>query len=883
MNTNIGLEHPLAVEILSLRDALAQQQHATQQAAARVQEFAIHATSANTRVRQLTAENSALQHELDVLRAPRPSATPSTAEAELTLTLRRASARTEQIETALQESALALLNANAERDRTAGEIAAAYHLLETARSHEVELRSTLATRDIEKTAYELALTDYAALVRELEKRTSESEVGKPNGRTDGSVHPALKMMAAEDTAKIQDLTTELARAQADINTLQAQLDVERQTSEEERSRLAEAQVELEKRGADDKSAAALVERYMKFSQYHTDVLQRALTDQSARHEATRTSLAQRIEHLEHSLVAESARNRQLRSAVDTLVEDLARESAGRRREIRLRLAIAGREAQVEESLRRWERRTREHPKGQNGSDESAGLLFGLDELDQVRSIIDSLGAPIVFHSLADYTSEAESGEDALSGPLARILAADIAVEALTAELERETTRRMDLEREHAQSLFALDKPQVEISGREQALQNPLVLPSSTTISLVSAENTSRVSLPESSATSASIDDNPPIEPTPSAEKPPSPPLPMTPVPSAPLPASLSPSIPFPTAMPSPQSISAIPFPTNSPAQPTPKELSEPLALHDDPTVKELLAQLPSALQRYALFQNTFRDCHLALSTLKSELRQRPRGYLLTAVERLDDHNEDARVEVEIRIADEARRATGLEAMIHLGNSESEDVVAQLRAFVDGSAPEVHKALATATRKRDDLEHDIAAIKLAVHDPESELGASAAHTPEPPSPMTPSWAWRSPFRQSVPLQPVSPGPHSMFPTPQQALQRTISGNFGHSRTTSLGGGADGKDIHLNDPLRALGLRVPMPAYQPLSPPNVGLQLPSKSNHIASSPLTLERTRTTSMYQLGIGRRQSGMDLSKRNLSVVPTPKAESEVDSDDSVE
>lgn len=541
--------------------------------------------------------------------------------------------------------------------------------------------------------------------------------------------------------------------------------------------------------------------------------------------------------------------------------------------MRLRLAIAGREAQVEESLRRWERRTREHPKAQNSSDGPAGLLFGLDELDQVRSIIESLGAPIVFHSLADSTGDAESGEDTLSGPLARILAADIAVEALTAELERETTRRMDLERERAQSLLALDKPQAEIPQRERSPQNPLVMPSSTTVSLVSAENTSRVSLPESSATSASADDGPSVAPISSVEKPPSPPPLITP----------GPSVAPPTTVPPPQSISAIPFPTNSPSQSTPKEFGEPPALYDDPTVKELLAQLPNALQRYTPFQNTFRDCHLALGTLKSELRQRPRTHLLTAVERLDDYNEDARVEVEIRIADEARRATGLEAMVHLANSKSEDIVDQLRAFVDGSTPEVHKALATATRKRDELEHDIAAIKLAVHDPESELGVSVAHTPEPASPMTPSWPWRSPFRQSVPLQPVSPGPHSMFPTPQQALRRTISGNFGHSRTTSLGGGAEGKNVHPNDPLRALGLQVPMPAYQPLPSPNVGLQSPSKPSHMASSPLILERARTTSMYHLGIGRSRSGMDLSKRSLSIAPTSKAESEVDSDDSVE
>lgn len=154
-----------------------------------------------------------------------------------------------------------MLHAHGERERTAGEVTAAYHLLEEARSHVVELRSTLALHEHEKKSYEVALSEYAALVRTLEKRASESE-GLAAEHDNGSGHSLPKLVGIEDAEHIKELTIELARAKADLNTLQVQLDVERRAGEEERLRLAEARVELEKRVADDKSAAALVERYM---------------------------------------------------------------------------------------------------------------------------------------------------------------------------------------------------------------------------------------------------------------------------------------------------------------------------------------------------------------------------------------------------------------------------------------------------------------------------------------------------------------------------------------------------------------------------------------------------------------------------------------------
>ncbi|QRV75429.1 myosin heavy chain [Ceratobasidium sp. AG-Ba] len=872
MDLDVGLEHPLAIEILSLRDALSQQQHATQQATAQLQKYAFDALSANNRARQLGAENDALQSEVDILRAPRPTASPSNTEAELTLALRRANSRLEHTEKALQEAEVTALHAHGERERTAGEVAAAYHLLEEARSQVVELRSALASHEHEKKSYETVLSEYAALVRSLEKRASESEV-PPVERDGKSTHSSPKLTPSGDTEHIKELTREIARARADLGTLQAQLDVERRVGEEERLKLAQTRAELEKRIADDKSAAALVERYMKFSQHHTDVLQRALADQSTRHEATRTSLLQRIEHLEHALSKESARNIQLRASVDTLVDDLARESAGRRREVRVRLAIAGREAKVEESLRRWERRIREHPKQQTQPDEAAGLFFDLDDLDQFHRIIDNLGAAITFRTTAD-----ASNDDSLSGTLSRILAAEIAVEALTAELERETSRRMDLERERARFIGSpTHSPRESIHIKPES-QSFSTMPSSAAVSLISCRTTSQDSLAES-ATTVSVQESPQIAFTLVTEVSKQENLPSSP--------DAPPKAVTPEAVPVSSSTSVIPFPASSPALPRAQELTQPISLHEDPTIQKLLARLPTALKRYESFQATFRDCHLTLSALKTELRQKPRSYLLTAVERLDDYNEDARVEVEIRIADEARTANGLEAMLHLGQTEA---VSQLQSLVDGTAPDVQKAFATATRKRDDLEHDIAAVKLVVHAPQEEPEHNSLLSPnpvaEPVSPGSQSWGWKRPFRQSIPTQPASPLGIA-FPFPQQTIRRMGSGTMGHNRGSSFGGN-DAKEHTHTDPFAAMGLRIPMPAYQPppqATPTTSFPSSPLRPSHMSASPLVLERPRTTSMYHVGIGRSPSGLDASKR-LSMTPrskTPTEDAGEESDDSVE
>ncbi|CAE6448022.1 unnamed protein product [Rhizoctonia solani] len=852
---DIGLDHPIAIEILSLRDALAQQQHATHQATVQVQKYASEVSSANKKTRQLGAEIKTLQAELDLLRAPRPAASPSLAEAELTLALRRANSRLEETEIQLLEANTSVAHTLAERERTADEVSEAYQLLEAARAQEVELRTNLAERDAEKRAYELALGEYAALVRDLEKREGE-----------GTAHLNLKeVFSLGEIERVKELTADLARAKVDIESLEAQLDVERRASESERTRLAEVRTELGKREADDKSAAALVERYMKFSQHHTEVLQRALNDQSARHSATIASLSQHSESLERTLATELARIKQFQLSVDTLVEDLARESSGRRREVRIRLAITGRIAKVEEDLRRWERRITEHPRSHN-SEPSSDLLFELQDLEQFQNIVNLLGGPLTFRDAVISGSEDEN----LSGPLARIIAAEVAVEGLTAELERETARRIELERERAGllPLPLLEKPAYKRPDPGVKTHNSsATIPSLASVSILSLQSSSGLSLVTSeTSTSVSLDDNAPVVPVAlpvPVELPETLPQPVVDESfvAAATPTSL-PTIPPttpPTALPiapplEPPPTSIVPFPSGSPPALEPAKLHEPQSLHDNTEVQTLLSQLPAALQRYTSFQNTFRDCHVTLTALKSELRQRPRSHLLTAVERLYDYNEDARVEVEIRIADEARKANGFETMLHLSLA---NVLDDLRAFVDGSAADIRKALETAERKRDELEHDIAAIKVSIYTPESEAEAETeAPSQPPPSPL---WGRK-----------MSLGP-GLLGAGRPLLRRVASGTLGHSRASSLGG-EDHSELAPKDPLAGLGLRIPMPNMAP-SP------LPSPMK--PGSPLVLERTRVTSMYRVGLGSSRSRLDVSNRSMTVTPTSKADEE--SDDGVE
>jgi hypothetical protein len=258
------------------------------------------------------------------------------------------------------------------------------------------------------------------------------------------------------------------------------------------------------------------------------------------------------------------------------------------------------------------------------------------------------------------------------------------------------------------------------------------------------------------------------------------------------------------------------------------------------------------------------------------------GVLQTALDRLNDYAEDARVELEIRIADEALMARGFEALLsvpgalsstsfsslsqphahddHEAAPSQSDVENQIEAFISGTDLGVQKSQRSLSRKLDDIQHDIASIKLAVHD--TVLA--------PPTPTTApasngggggwtSWIRSSP---SVPLNPGSASGLGLGPGPAPTFGNVMtSPRLRHS--PSLNFQVQSKK---GDPFASLGLRVPMPSYV--------LQGASQAP---------QRSRTVStMYMLGLGARQpsvNGSLVSTAQRTRHPAPRSEMDAETD----
>jgi hypothetical protein len=284
----------------------------------------------------------------------------------------------------------------------------------------------------------------------------------------------------------------------------------------------------------------------------------------------------------------------------------------------------------------------------------------------------------------------------------------------------------------------------------------------------------------------------------------------------------------------------------------------------------LLANLRQVQHRYDDLQHAFRDCHLALEALKSNLSSSPDtssvppgivspGVLRTALDRLNDYTEDARVELEIRIADEALMAHGFEALLsvpgalssasississlsqyslahddHEASLNQSEVESQIEAFISGTDLSVQKSQRSLSRKLDDIQHDIASIKLAVHDmPPTPLSA--------PTSNEGGGGWTSWIRSS-PSAPLAPGS-----APELELGTGPAPTFGNVMTSPRLRHSPSLNFQVQskkgDPFASLGLRVPMPSHVPQG--------------VTQVP---QRPRTVSaMYMLGLGARRPNPD-------------------------
>ncbi|KAI0247917.1 hypothetical protein BJV78DRAFT_1285140 [Lactifluus subvellereus] len=929
MDADIELEieddHPLALELSSLRTTVARFQHEAHTSALKLQRHSLEAALAIERAQALEHENAAAHEELAVLRAY-PDTTPHPAELqlpELTLALRRASDKLTLAEDSLRTrlAQLADMQGAAARAHHAAENAFALAAGARAREEDTMARERALMLQLRAAEEESRMTDravreYADLVRTLERRqsslSSSSSSSPPpppppagsrvsNGRSRSGTFEALQeekaglhKLAGEFAAENEALRDEIGRLQVDLEGTQAELEAERKAAEEEHVQLSNALTELERLKHDDSAAAKMVSRYMyvylsprpivlhtsppshrKFSQATADTLQGALESLNARHAATTSTLHVQLASAQAALATERRQSARLRDVLDEATEQLARETYGRRREIALRLAVVGREDQLAEALRRWVRRTQETRAREDVPTEQ-----------RLDSIVGDAGELL---ALVDGAAPLPDGAPGIGvGSVARIVVAEDAVKALVEELQVETERRMQLERlvgraDVDEDGSIVSRPLPELPTPSSATRSPNVVAvtipevvkvDAATSPICSSPPQASVGVGEASSGSAPLD--PPASELPAI----SPLMKVTPLEHEPATATVlhQPSPQFPDI--SLEPITSEPDTTKPPSPPT-SSVSQPPCQNNSTS----LAELGKAKNRYDELQRAFRDCHLALRELGQTLEalgpssSLPTSALQTILSRLDDFNEDARVELEIRIADEERISRGYATLLVVPGAiasaeEARDVERAVRAFVDGSDAGVARAQSQFARKRDDLEHDIAALKRAVHElsqpqPQAQAAAGAslpssrpptpAVAPAPAAAAANASSWTSlaglglfAAGGSSSSRPASPSPTFGSVVTSPRPRRPVPLEGGGAAGTGTGGLAALQQL----------LRIPMPE----------LHHHHHRLHAPPSPSAGQRTRTTSgMYMLGLGMRGSGVGPGEsRKMSMSPRP-------------
>ncbi|KAG8936161.1 hypothetical protein FRC02_004189 [Tulasnella sp. 418] len=804
----------LAEELASLRASLAHYQHAAHIGALQLQRHSLDTTTALERAKQLEIQNTRLRDEVRSLRM-NPDKTPHPSElsvAELTIAHRRLSERLSIIESILLERNTELNHANRRIESLLSTVDDHKELLNRARQlqdderdNAVTLQGRLKASEEQRKMAERTVADYAELVKLLEGRSSrsnkDSDSTPPSSSSSirrssfGAVdhyeagRAGLQRLLEEFNETTASLQQEIARLHHELEDREQALDIERTLGEEDRTKLAFAMTELDQYKANDRSAANMVSRYMKFSQNSIDLLQGALDTQRTRHEATLASLDAEHDALQKSLISSQADTMRIREVLDELTEDISRESYGRRREVALRLRLNRREEETVAALRTLTRRLQEGLDRFN-QDETSSTVESMTKLleralKDVSNLVHTLDGSTMVVGMNASDSEEMHGEGLSNGSIARMIASQEAVATLVDELHVETERRLKLEKSLADSLLPSKTQTISHSKTDskagtssrETLVDPVsspVQPSSTT--------TSHSSLSVEPVTPSNQEDQPELS------------LHSTPVASPAIVLQETAS----SNQSSPHSVPAVPlllavqkhtgtisplvlvdgddlFDQEKTGEVT--SLETPVSSRPDPKVWELAASLSKVTHRYDSIAESFKNCYSTLLRLKDDLNnltsthtESPNTKLLgTFLRRLEDYTEDCRVELEIRVADEERLVKGWETMLTVpgaldDESNRESIELQINNFVTGTDPTVTKVLKTFTRKLEDLEHDVVLLKRAVHEVGFQTGDEVAEgtieansNNSAPSP----WSWTSNILTTSLSRPSSPAPPPTF--------------------------------------------------------------------------------------------------------------------------
>lgn len=195
----------------------------------------------------------------------------------------------------------------------------------------------------------------------------------------------------------------------------------------------------------------------KFSQTQITQLQTSLSTLSTRHAATLSSLTTQIQSHVHALTLAQSHNERLLSALDDLGNEVMKEAHGRRREVRLRIKLVGREERVLEGLRRWLRRAEERRAKFCTTDDGARTVL-VEMIQDAKILIDNLDDPLLLHPQQLSQGVCPSP---VSGSLARLFTIQSMIDDLVEDIQREQTKRIALEK-------LVIRQEVDVSvGREE--------------------------------------------------------------------------------------------------------------------------------------------------------------------------------------------------------------------------------------------------------------------------------------------------------------------------------------------------------------------------------------------------------------------------------
>ena len=509
-----------------------------------------------------------------------------------------------------------------------------------------------------------------------------------------------------------DFTSTLTSREKSIHALEAKMEELQHTLETVREQLlaetalrVASQAEREKALRDDASAAKVVERYMTFTQKTHATVHMHLENLRARSQATQASLRQEAGSLRKALNEEKQRNLRLRAAVDEMSEGLSRESAGRRREVGLRLKMVAQDEVKARKVERWLERVNRLRDGAEGAvlepDILEGLLDeGLEAVGSSRPVDEAKRRSwrgLLGRKKSETTTATNDGEEE---SIARILLAEELVTTLVQDLQVETDKRMELERQRvdwlAREAAEGVKPEegdedghmvFDIEHEDHSPQRRSSTP---------GEVISNGEL----ATAATSDPN---EAAQAAEH-----------------GSLTPPLSV-GEEPSPglQELRSIFEPLHGRAKPLQTNLhSLSLAL------SSLRASLPSPVPKSPMLPSPRSTAgpkkgFLPLP-LPSPLSRRPPPAEDPALHGILDGIyeviEDARVDVEIAVADEDRVFSGFEALLGVGSVvQSSAVLKDAREYLADRVK--WEGFEKLLKRADDIEHDLNAIKRALHQAE----------------------------------------------------------------------------------------------------------------------------------------------------------------------